>query len=137
MQLLQVSLRTILLRRVRSALLGNDLLIALPELHVHEDAVDKAIKGGNAEEIMDKLNQYSRAAGRISGLLEAGTDTASEKLIGLLKIAGDSTSSAKAELSESGQRPVVDVTRMAREHIRSVSFETSSLIPRLQKKVSE
>ncbi|WP_157376965.1 hypothetical protein [Agromyces sp. Root1464] len=126
-----------LLEKVRLRLLGNDLLLGLPELHTLEDDLDEAVKSGEPNEIQRKLVGYSRAAARISGILKADESSASEPIVPLLNQAMSSATKAKAEIAEGTSRTMVEVTRVAIGKISKVSLEASSLIARLEKRVSD
>lgn len=123
-----------LLKTLRVRLLGNDLLVMLPELHVLEDALDAALKGGDRLVIEKALVTYARTAGQIAGFLESEESTAEEAIIPLLKKCVSLATKAKADLAEGVPTDLRDTTRAAVARIAKVSAEVSPLVARLQRK---
>jgi len=125
-----------LLEKVRSRLIENDLLVALPELHKLEDELDDSVKGGDPSVVERMLVKYSRSSSRISALLQIESTAAEEPLVLLLAQAGNSAQKAKAELAQGSDRELAEVVKLAMGKVAKVSAEASGLIARLEKRVS-
>jgi hypothetical protein len=124
-----------LLQGLRLRLLGNDLLVLLPQLQRVEDDLDFSIKSGDSLSAEKHLVVYARSASHIAELFRSQTGSDDEKLVDLLDQSIRAASRAKAELAEGTARELRDVVRLAIGKMGKASIEVSAAIARLQRRV--
>lgn len=126
-----------LLEKVRSRLVGNDLLVALPELQKLEDDLFEHLKAPDPVGMERTFRIYARATGRVVSLLKMDATTEADPLVALLASAASAVQTAKGELAEGTTRDLSDVVRVAMKRIGAVSMAASGLIVKLERRVGD
>ena len=115
-------------------LLGNDLLIALPEVQKLGDLIDSAIKAGDQERTESALRDYARAAHASSAMISTRPEQDEQELIKRLDAASKGALKAQEELVKAGGGDFAVIARKAIGKISTASVEIGAAIARLQRK---
>lgn len=114
----------------------NDLLIALPRLHVLEDALMAGLKAQDSDSVEATLVSFARSSGEIAELLEGRDEDSSKKMQRSLTTLGKASTKAKSALATGSPDPLAEVVAPVVKQLTPLAGEVSGMIVRLQREVS-
>lgn len=123
-----------LLEKMRTRLIGNDLLVILPDLHAAEDNLDDALRADDSEKVERALVAYSRKSSEVIGLLESNDAVEGDKLIKLLKSASRECTKSKGEVAENTDQGLRLLTASAQKKVAAANHEATVVRSRLHRK---
>ncbi|MQA35663.1 hypothetical protein [Modestobacter roseus] len=126
-----------LLKNLGLRLLGNDLLVLLPQLQRVEDDIYYAVKSGDPDLVEKHLVIYARSASHVAELLRKHEGDENRALVDLLDQTIKAATRAKGELAEGASRDLREVVKLTTGRMTKASVEVSAAVARLQRKVGD
>ena len=137
-QLLRTANATVASQKaLEQRLLHNDLLVLLPEMHLLEDAVERAVRAGDRDASSEALMTYSRRASAVVGELKLHSTLADSKATKSLAAAGKMAGDVKQSLYDEPHPAVAPEVAPAQERMRAASREISEVIAQLKRTSNE
>ena len=120
----------------QARVLGNDLLVLLPELHKIEDDIDTALKKPDLDEVERCLTRYARKSAEAVALLLSDEAPEETVLVKTLKAASKAASKSRSDVTKGGTT-VESAARAAMVKMNAASTEVSAAITRRQRVVTD
>ncbi|WP_056218951.1 hypothetical protein [Microbacterium sp. Root61] len=120
-------------KALQRRLLHNDLLVMLPEVHALEDAVDRAARVGERDDVSMALVSYSRRVTSMVGALKSDAALKDHKVTKALAAAAKAAGELKATLYDVEKPDVRALVRPVQVKIQTASRETGEVLAALQR----